>query len=213
MLVQFGKLRIPKIFYKLIDSLLKVLKPLSLPYLKPNMSSQVPSSSPNSPPAPHGGANDPNEFRLRQARAQQVSQSSTPSMNSPGVISTENEPHGGDMDPNEVRLRLMRTQQTSGPSSPALSGTEPNDTVISNGGLAIRQAETQPAQYGSSSHLINMPSPPPSGYNVYPNSQNQQSPHSGHYPPTQFQTQPFSSNQTQQAPQGPYSGLPPQVGH
>lgn len=177
------------------------------------MSSQTPSTSPASPPAPHGGAMDPNELRLRQARAQQTPASSAHSAISPGVVATGNPPHGGDMDPNEVRLRLARMQQTSGSSSPALNNPEPSNTVASHGGLPMRPAEPQSAQYGSSSHLIKTPSSTPSGYGIYQTAQTPQSAQSGQYFPTQYGNQPSNPNQAQQSPQSPHYGLPTQVSY
>ena len=161
----------------------------------------------------HGGAMDPNEVRLRQIRAQQNSASSAPPTNSPNVVATGNPPHGGDMDPNEVRLRLARFQQASGHSSPAPSTPEPNNTGASHAEVSMRQAQIQPAQYGSSSHLINTPYPPPSAYSMSQTAQSTQSAHSGQYFPAQHGHQPPNPIQAQQLPQSPYSGLPSQVNY
>jgi hypothetical protein len=161
------------------------------------MSSQAPYSSRAPPPASHGGDMDPNEVRLRQAGAQHTSGSSTHFANSPGTIATANPSHGGDMDPNEVRLRQARAQHAS--ASSAHPANSP------------RVAAT--AQYGPGSHLTNVPSPHPSGYNTYQTSQSSQSAHSGQYFPTQNGHQPSYPNQTWQSPQSPHSGLPSQVGY
>lgn len=179
------------------------------------MSSQAPFTTPAPPPAPHGGAMDPNELRLRQARTQQTTVSSAHSTNGPGTVATENPPHGGDMDPNEVRLRLARLQQTSGSSSPASSVPDPNIAVASRGGVQMQHAEIQSAQYGSSSHLINTPSPPPLGYNMYQNTQSPQSSHSGQYFAAQHGNQPSNPSQAPQSPQGAFPGQysPAQHGH
>lgn len=175
------------------------------------MSSQTPSTYPAPPSAPHGGAMDPNEFRLRQARAQQSSTSSTPSAVIPGAAATEDPPHGGAMDPHEVRLRLARLQQTSGPSSPALSSPQPNNALAARGGVPIQRPDLQPAHYGSSSHLVNSPSSPPSGYSMSQSVQSPQSAYSGQYFPTQMGHQPSNPIQAQQPPQSPYSSMPDQV--
>ncbi|KAL9072726.1 MAG: hypothetical protein Q9161_003435 [Pseudevernia consocians] len=174
------------------------------------MSSQAPYTAPASPPAPHGGDMDPNEVRLRQARAQHTSASSAHSASSPNVDATTNPPHGGDMDPNEVRHRQAHMQHTSGSSSPAAISTELSSVVASNGGIRMQQA---PAQYGSSSHLIGVPSPPPSGHNFYQTSQSPQSAHSGGYFPHPNGRQPSYLNQAQQSPQSPTSGVPTQVAY
>ena len=168
------------------------------------MSSQAPNTTPASPPIPHGGNMDPNEIRLRQARTQQASGG--------GVVTAEQPSHGGSMDPNEARLRLAGLQQVSGSASPALTTQESYNTVASRGGFHMQQTETQSAQYGSSSHLINTPSPPASGSHMYyQNAQSPQSPPSGQYFPVQHVNQPPNAGQVQQPPQGPYPGLPNQV--
>ena len=156
---------------------------------------------------------DPNEVRLRQARAQHTSASSAPSANSPSVIAAVNPPHGGDMDPNEVRLRLAHMQQTSGSSSPAANSPEPNNTVASHDGVRMQKAQIQPVQYGSSSHLINVPSSSPSGYNTYQTSQSPQSAYSGQYFPAQNGHQPSYPGQALQSPQSSPSRLPNQVSY
>ena len=183
------------------------------------MSSQAPSTTPASSPAPHGGtmahfeaiahggAMDPNEVRLRQIRAQQNSASSAHPANSPDVVATGNPLHGGDMDPNEVRLRLARLQQASGHSSPTPSTPEPNNAVTSHAEVSMRQAEIQSAQYGSSSHLINTPYSPPSAYSMSQTAQ------TGQYFPAQHGHQPPNPVQAQPSPQSPYSGLPTQVNY
>ena len=177
------------------------------------MSSQAPPTTPASPPAPHGGAMDPNEVRLRQARAQQTTVFSAHSTNGPGMVATGSPQHGGDMDPNEVRLRLARLQQTSGSPSPASNIPDPNQAVSSRGGVQIQHAEIQSAQYGSSSHLINTPTSPPLGYSMYQSTQTPQSTYSGQYFPAQQGHQPSNPGQAQPPPQSPYSGLPTEVGY
>ena len=174
------------------------------------MSSQAPYTPPASPPAPHGGYMDPNEVRLRQTRAQHTSASSAHSASSPNVDATTNPPHGGDMDPNEVRLRQARMQHTPGSSSPAAISPELNSVVASNGGIRMQQA---PAQYGSSSHLIGVPSPPSSGYNFYRTSQSSQGAHSGGYFPDPNGRQPSIPNQAHQSSQSPNSGFQTQVAY
>ena len=176
------------------------------------MSSQTPSNSPAPPSAPHGGAMDPNEFRLRQARAQQTSMFSAPSPVIPDAVATGNPPHGGDMDPNEVRLRLARLQQASGPSSLALSSPPPNNALAAQGGVPMQQPEIQPAHYDSSSRLVNSPSSPPSRYNISQNVQSPQSAYSGQYFSMQTGYQLSNPVQTHPPPQSPYSTLPNQVG-
>lgn len=155
---------------------------------------------------------DPNEVRLRQARAQQTSASSVYTLNNPSEGSTANRPHGGDMDPNEVRSRLARMQQTSGSPLPAAMNSQPSQTVAFQGGVQIHRREIQSPQYGSSSHLINMPSSSPHGYNVYQTSQSPESAHSGQYFPAQIGQQPSFPGQVQQSPQTSHSGLANQVG-
>ncbi len=152
---------------------------------------------------------DPNEVRLRQARAQQTSASSAAPANSPGVNANENSPHGGDMDPNEVRLRLARMQQASGASSPVLRNPVPNNTVATH---PMQRTEIQPPQNGSSSQLINTPSSPPSGFNMYQNAQSPQSTQTGQYFPPQSGLPRSSPIQVQQSPQSPHTGpyFPPQ---
>ena len=158
---------------------------------------------------------DPNELRLRQARTQETPVSSADSTNGPGMVATENPPHGGDMDPNEVRLRLARLQQTSGSSSPASSFPDRNRAVTSLGGAQMQHAEIQSAQYASSSHVINTPSSPPSGYSMYQNAQPPQSTYSGQYFPPQHGNQPSNPSQAPQSPQSAFSGQysPAQHGH
>lgn len=148
---------------------------------------------------------DPNELRLRQARMQQTTVSSAHSANGPGTVAIGNPPHGGDMDPNEVRLRLARSQQTSGSSSPASSVPDPNKAVASRGEVQMQHAEIQSAQHGSSSHLVNTPSSPPIGYNMYQNAQSPQSTYSGQYFPTQHGNQPSNPSQAPQPPQSAFS--------
>ncbi len=155
---------------------------------------------------------DPNEVRLRQARAQHAPESSAHSANSPNMIATVNPPHGGDMDPNEVRLRQARMQQPSGSSSPAAISPELNSNLAFHGGFQVQQAQVQPAQYDSRSHLNGVPSPPPSGYNTYQTPQSPQSTHSGGYFPGPNGRQPSYPNQAQQ-PQSPNSGFSTQVGY
>ena len=176
------------------------------------MSSQTLSTSPVPPSAPHGGAMDPNEFRLRQARAQQTSTSSIPSAVMQGAVATGDPPHGGAMDPNEVRLRLARLQQTSGPSSPATSSAQPNNVLAARGEVPMQRPDLQPTHHGSSSRLINSPSSPPSGYSMSQSVQSPQSAYSGQYFPTQMGHQPSNPIQAQQPPQSPYSSMPYQVG-
>lgn len=164
------------------------------------MSPQAPHTSPASSPSPHGGYMDPNKVRLRQARAQGASASSSHPVNSPSTIGTMDPQHGGNMDPNEVRLRLARMQQTSGSSSPAANSLNPNNTVDSH----------EPAQYNSSSQLTNVPSP---RYNSYQSSQSPQNVSSGEYFPDQYGHRPLYTNQDQQSPQSPHPGLRTQVGY
>ena len=174
------------------------------------MSSQAhPTSSAS--PASHGGDMDPNEFRLRQARAQQSTMSSAYSANNPAIAAAGEPPHGGDMDPHEVRLRLARLQQTSGSSSPALGTPEPSNAVSQPNGFQTPQTGPQSAQFGSSSRLVNTPSSPPSGYGMYQNTQSPQSASSAQYFPSQYPPPPDPGH-AQHAPQGPYPGLPNQVG-
>ena len=175
------------------------------------MSSQAHSTSPATP-APHGGDMDPNEVRLRQARAQQNTMSSAYSANDPAMIAAGEPPHGGDMDPHEVRLRLARLQQTSSSSSPALNTPEPSNTVAQSNGFQTPQTGPQSAQYGSSSRLVNTPSSPPSGYGMYQNAQSPQSAYSAQYFPSQYPPQPSDPGYAQHTPQSPYPGLPNQVG-
>lgn len=151
---------------------------------------------------------DPNEVRLRQNPTQHTSSSSANTTNSPNVNASVNAPHGGDMDPNEVRLRQARIQQLSGTSSPAANIPEPNNNLGSHGGVWMHQTQIQPAQYGSSSHLINTPSSPQSGYNTYQTPQSPQSAHSGGYFTAQNQHQPSFPHQTQQLPYSQHSGSP-----
>ena len=186
---------------------------LHRPSQTPSMSFQAHSTTPASPPAPHGGDMDPNEVRLRQARAQQTTMSSAHTANDPTVVAAENPPHGGDMDPNEVRLRLARLQQTSASSPPALGTPQPNNAVTSRGGFQTQQTEIQLAQYDSSSHLINTPPVPPSGYGMYQNAQSPQSAYSGQYFPPQNAHQPSNPGQAQHTHPSPYLSLPNQVGY
>ena len=174
------------------------------------MSSQVHSTSP-APPAPHGGDMDPNEFRLRQARAQQSTMSSAYSANNPATVAAGEPAHGGDMDPHEVRLRLARLQQMSSSSSTALSTPEPGNTVAQPNGFQTQQTGPQLAQYDSSSRLVNTPSSPPSGYGMYQNAQSPQSAYSAQYFPSQHPHQPSDPGYAQHTPQSPYQGLPNQV--
>lgn len=138
-----------------------------------NMSSQAPYAAPASSPTPHGGDMDPNEVRLRQARAQDASGSSTQHTNSLNVAATADRPHGGDMDPNEVRLRRAHMEQPSGSSSPAANSPAPNDNIIVQGGVQ----------------------------NSYQNSQSPMSVRSGQYFPTQPGYQPLYQQQSPQIPQ------------
>jgi hypothetical protein len=161
------------------------------------MSSQAFYTSRAPPPASHGGDMDPNEVRLRQARAQHTSASSAHFSNSPDAIALANPPHGGDMDPNEIRLRQARAQLTSASSANPANSPSAIPT----------------AQYGSGPHSTNVPSSHPSGYNTYQTSQSSQSAHSGQYFPTQNGHQPSYPNQARQSPQSPHSGLPSQVGY
>ena len=174
------------------------------------MSSQAQSTSQTSP-APHGGDMDPNELRLRQARAQQSSISPTPSANNPAMAAAGEPPHGGDVDPHDVRLRLARLQQTSSSSPPALSTPEPSNTVAQSNGFQTPQTGPQSAQYGSSSRLVNTPSSPPSGYGMYQNAQSPQSGYSAQYFPSQYPHQPSDPGHAQHIPQSSYPGLPNQV--
>lgn len=166
------------------------------------MSSQPPYSLTSSP-APHGGDMDPNEIRLRQARAQAASSSYVQSLNSPSAIAMANAPHGGDMDPNEVRLRLARGQQVSGLPPPVVSNTGTSNSVASQGGSRVQQPYGQPAQYGSGSHLIS-PSATP-----YQTTQSPSAP-SGPSTPAQYGPQSSYFVQTQQSPQPnqPGSSIP-----
>ena len=155
---------------------------------------------------------DPNEIRLRQARAQQSTISSVYSANDPAVTTAGGPSHGGDMDPHEVRLRLARLQQTSSSSSPALNTPEPSNTVAQPNVYQTPQKCPQSAQYGSSSRLVNTPSSPPSGYGMYQNTQSPRSAYPAQYFPSQYPPQPSNPGNAQHAPQSPYPGLPNQVG-
>ena len=155
---------------------------------------------------------DINEARLRQARAQQASASSTSSVNSPTGSSTMSPWLGGDMNPNEVRLGLARTQQVSGSSSTG-NTPQPNNAIASYGGVPMQQTQTQPAQHGSRSPLINTPPSPLSGYNANQASQSTQSGPSGQYFPAQDGHRPSGPNQIHQSLHTPQSSLPVQVGY
>lgn len=159
---------------------------------------------------------DPNEVRLRQARAQQAAANSPHFADSPNGITTKKAPHGGDMDPHEVRIRRAHMQQTSGSSFPSANNAEPNNTLAPHGEVRTEQAQVQPAQYGSGSHWMNMPHSPlsgPSGYNTYQSSQSPQNPHPREYFPAQNEHQDSYPNQAQQSAQSPHPGLPTQVSY
>ena len=149
---------------------------------------------------------DPNEVRLRQARAQQSTMSSVYSVNNPAMVVAEGPPHGGDMDPHEVRLRLAPLQPMSTSSSTALSAPEPGNTAAQPNGFQTQQTDLQSAQYDSSSRLVNTPSSPPSGYGMYQNAQSPQSAYSAQYFPNQHPHQPSDPSYVQRTPQSPYQG-------
>ena len=168
-------------------------------------------SSPASPPA-HGGDSDPNEIRRRPHLTQPTSASFTQAANSSTEYNSVRPSHGGNTDPNETRHRQIVMHQMSGSSSPAPTSPGAGATPGSQSAVGMVQTQTQPAQYGSSSHLITAPIPTPSGYNAYQSPQSPQTAYSESYFPTQGGHQPAYPHQPLQSPHTPQPGFSAQVG-
>ena len=147
---------------------------------------------------------DPNEVRLRQARAQAAAMSSVPAASNPGAAYPAAGSHGGAMDHNEVRLRLTQ-QQASAWTSPIQNSSSPNIAAASLGGPHLQQTLGQSSQYGSGSRLISPPVSP------LPGVQTPRSTSSGQYFPSQYNDQsPYSGQASQPTSPNQY-GIPHQV--
>lgn len=170
----------------------------------------VTGNSPASPSGDHGGATDPNEQRLRQARAQQSSTSFQHSTHGPNIAAAAEPRHGGDEDPNATRQRLVQMHQMTSSSSSTAVSPGPNHSAVVQGGTQIRQV--QPAQYGYSSQSIQGSPSPPVAYPTYQNSQSPLSTSSGQYFPAPKEYQHSAPSQAQQQPQNYQYGSPIQVG-
>lgn len=148
---------------------------------------------------------DPNEVRLRQARAQAATMSSVPSASNPGAAYPAAGSHGGAMDHSEVRLRLTQ-QQASAWASPVQNSSSPNNAAAASlGGPHLQQTLGQSSQYGSGSRLISPPVSP------LPDVQTPRSTSSGQYFPSQYNDQsPYSGQPSHQSSTSHY-GIPHQA--
>lgn len=146
------------------------------------MAQQPHFTSPHSPGPLHGGNMDPNEIRLRQARAQQQALGTLPppeNSQSPNIAAA---PHSDNMNSNAIRLP---------------------QTNMAQGNVAT-------ANDGSSLDASSIPQPQHSGYNAN-QTQLPQSLSSAHDVPNQSGQNYFSNTQSHHAPQNYPSGYAPQV--